>query len=88
MDCLSDAQCHDSLPYCIFGRCAECQNDTQCAVGSCIDGLCKECDKATAQVCSSVVQKYFQSCSQDMSCESTVEVGSAASVLRVDPYGS
>ncbi len=86
VDCIDSSQCSQTLPVCDLpsGRCIECREQGDCPAGlGCFEGLCKECDASTTAVCSSVIQKYHQSCSSQLTCESTVEFGSTASVLGV-----
>jgi hypothetical protein len=72
VDCMVDFDCPLALPHCVAGRCSQCKDDSQCPVGACMDGVCKECDGSTMQYCTTVAQKQYQTCSNQLTCESNV----------------
>ena len=86
VECMDNSQCWNALPYCRGGRCAQCLDDSQCRNGTtCINGVCKECDGSTSTVCTTIVQKQYQTCTSGLTCESNVAVGSlVARVVDVE----
>lgn len=78
--CTTNTQCMLPLPYCVGGRCVQCQTDTNCsgvseglhcnlAVHTCVECLASS-DCAVGNVCDSVVNRCTLACASDTDCSS------------------